>query len=117
MDYRLQWPHVSHAVYTPLHAICKGGHLIAVATLRRTLLGMIHTFFCSGITNIDHPTFTGRINTLVCFFYKTMTIDVSAVSRQGMYFVNLTLTPRGQELTVIPDKPSQTLRTSRISTL
>jgi hypothetical protein len=55
-----------------------------VATLRRTLLGMVHTFFCSGITNIDHPTFTGRINSLVCFFYKSMTTNVNAVPRSGM---------------------------------
>ena len=53
---------------------------------------MVHTFFCSGMTNIDHPTFTGRINSLVCFFHKAMTIDVSAVSKEGTHLVPIALT-------------------------
>jgi hypothetical protein len=44
---------------------------------------MVHTFFCSGITNVDHPTFTGRINTLVSFFYKTLTVDIDSLSSAG----------------------------------
>lgn len=48
-------PNTPHAVYTPDHAICHGGHFYATSTIQDTCFGAFHTFVSSStITNTEH---------------------------------------------------------------
>ncbi|EAU90829.2 hypothetical protein CC1G_12957 [Coprinopsis cinerea okayama7 len=68
-------PVTLHAVFTSAHSACHGGHFLARSCLKRTVTGMVHTFFeGSVITNIDHPSFQSRVNSYACFLYKTLGI-------------------------------------------
>ncbi|KAH6879976.1 hypothetical protein BKA70DRAFT_1447684 [Coprinopsis sp. MPI-PUGE-AT-0042] len=74
-DRLLMRPTTPHCVLTTENAICHGGHFLAASTLQRTVAGSIHTFFQGGvITNTDHPSFQGRMNTIACFFYKAIVL-------------------------------------------
>ncbi|KAH6884697.1 hypothetical protein BKA70DRAFT_1237562 [Coprinopsis sp. MPI-PUGE-AT-0042] len=74
-DRLLMRPTTPHCVFTTENAICHGGHFLAASTLQRTVAGSIHTFFRGGvITNTDHPSFQGRMNTIACFFYKAIVL-------------------------------------------
>jgi hypothetical protein len=66
-------PATPHAVVTKEHAICHGAHFLAASSLQRTVLATIHNFFRGQvITNTDHPSFQGRMNSLASFFFKTL---------------------------------------------
>ncbi|KAH6891822.1 hypothetical protein BKA70DRAFT_1440992 [Coprinopsis sp. MPI-PUGE-AT-0042] len=74
-DRLLMRPNTPHAVLTTDNAICYGGHFLAASMLQRTVAGSIHTFFHGRvITNTDHPSFQGRMNTIACFFYKAIVL-------------------------------------------
>ncbi|KAH6906912.1 hypothetical protein BKA70DRAFT_1223778 [Coprinopsis sp. MPI-PUGE-AT-0042] len=74
-DRLLMRPTTPHCVLTTENAICHGGHFLSASTLQRTVAGSIHTFFRGGvITNTDHPSFQGRMNTIACFFYKAIVL-------------------------------------------
>lgn len=37
-------PNTLHAVYTPEHAVCRGGHYYATSTMQDTFTALVHTF-------------------------------------------------------------------------
>jgi hypothetical protein len=48
-------PNLPHAVYTPEHAICHGGHFYAISTIQDTMFGLVHSFITGNlVTNTDH---------------------------------------------------------------
>ena len=49
-------PNTPHAVFTPEHTICEGGHFFATTTMADTFYGIVHAFVGNSyITNTDHP--------------------------------------------------------------
>jgi hypothetical protein len=51
---RIMRPNTIHAVYTPEHSVCRGGHFYARSTMKDTVVSLVHTFICDlFITNVD----------------------------------------------------------------
>lgn len=49
-------PNTLHAVYTPEHAVCRGGHFYATSTIQDTFSALVHTFVGDLIvTNATYP--------------------------------------------------------------
>ncbi len=49
-------PNTPHAVFTPEHTICEGGHFFATTTMADTFYGIVHAFVGNSyITNTEHP--------------------------------------------------------------
>ena len=49
-------PNTPHAVFTPDHTICEGGHFFTTSTMADTFYGIVHAFVAdSYITNTSHP--------------------------------------------------------------
>jgi hypothetical protein len=69
-------PNTLHAVLTITDSLCHGGHFLATSCLDRTVYAAIHSFFEGNIaTNIDHPSIQGRMNSMACFFYRTLALN------------------------------------------
>ncbi|KAG6884428.1 hypothetical protein C0993_011207 [Termitomyces sp. T159_Od127] len=53
--FRIMRPNQPHAVCTPIHTVCRGGHYYATTTLRDTIAGIYHTTVAGSLlTNTDH---------------------------------------------------------------
>lgn len=69
-------PNTLHAVLTITDSLCHGGHFLATSCLDRTVYGAVHSFFEGNVaTNIDHPSIQGRMNSIACFFYRTLALN------------------------------------------
>ena len=71
-----------HAVYTPEHAVCRGGHFLATSTMQDTFSALVHTFVCAAtITNeIYHE--SRFILTKMIMFYHTAFVKQALISGQ-----------------------------------
>lgn len=60
-----------HAVFTAAPSICHGGYFLAASTIKRTLLGCIHSFFEGRVvTNSECRTVGKRVNALIALNYR-----------------------------------------------
>ena len=76
-------PNTLHAVYTPEHAVCRGGHYYATSTMQDTFSGLIHTFVCElTITNAIY-TESRFILAEMINFYHTVLVKQSTISGQS----------------------------------
>lgn len=66
-------PNTPHAVYTPDHAICMGGHFYATSTMQSTMFGIIHTFVAGSLlTNTEHLVSRNLIRRVALFYHTVL---------------------------------------------
>lgn len=77
-------PNTAHAVYTPEHAICHGGHFYATSTIQDSCFGVFHTFVSSStITNTEHDIDSRRLlRRLLLFYADTIKSDCNDTKGQ-----------------------------------
>lgn len=62
-----------HAVFTPEHSICHGGHFYATSTMRDTFFGVVHTFMSpNALTNTDHPAHSLILRRIAAFYHEAL---------------------------------------------
>jgi hypothetical protein len=61
-----------HAVFTPEHAICEGGHFYAASTMQDTMFAIVHTFIKNYLTNADKPNNGILLRRIVWFYYRSL---------------------------------------------
>ncbi len=66
-------PNTLHAVYSPEHAICRGGHFYATSTIQDTFSGMVHTLITDFIsTNSTYPESRFILAEMINFYHKAL---------------------------------------------
>ncbi|KAF8324811.1 hypothetical protein F5887DRAFT_926536 [Amanita rubescens] len=66
-------PHTPHAVVTPVHSICFGGHFYSTGALKDTCHGILHTFVGSAqLTNADCRSSWELLHRLVVFYHQEL---------------------------------------------
>ena len=76
-------PNTLHAVYTPEHAVCRGGHYYATSTMQDTFSGLIHTFVCElTVTNAIYPESRFILAEMINF-YHTVLVKQTIISGQS----------------------------------
>ena len=66
-------PNTLHAVYTPEHAVCRGGHFYATSTIQDTFSGLVHSFVCeSFITNSAYPESRYLLIEMINFYHTVL---------------------------------------------
>ena len=86
-------PNTPHAVFTPKHAICHGGHFYSTTTMQDTMFGMVHTFICPKFLTNDSKSSRSLVLRRIAAFYH----DV---------FVQERLEDGGESLALLPFQPS-----------
>lgn len=77
-------PNTLHAVYTPEHAVCRGGHFYATSTIQDTFSAVVHTFVCELIiTNATYPE-SRFILTEMISFYHTALVKEAIMNGQSL---------------------------------
>jgi hypothetical protein len=68
-------PNTPHAVFTPDHAICHGGHFYCTSTLLQTLFGIVHAFIGGLVlTNTEHLPSRKLLRRMAQFFYDGLVL-------------------------------------------
>ena len=63
-------PNTPHAVFSPVHAICHGGHFYSTGNLQRTFFGIVHAFIGGQLlTNTEHSPSRGLLRRMGQFYY------------------------------------------------
>ena len=76
-------PNLPHAVYTPEHAICHGGHFYAISTIQDTMFGLVHSFIAGNlVTNTDHITSRLLLRRMAHFYHGALVVGV--IDKDGM---------------------------------
>ncbi|KJA12766.1 hypothetical protein HYPSUDRAFT_152259, partial [Hypholoma sublateritium FD-334 SS-4] len=76
-------PNTLHAVYTPEHAVCRGGHFYATSTMQDTFCALVHTFACDLVaTNATYPE-ARFIMTEMINFYHTALVKQAKINGQS----------------------------------
>ena len=79
-------PNTLHAVYTPEHAVCRGGHFYATSTMQDTFCALVHTFACDLVaTNATYPE-ARFIMTEMINFYHTILVK-QAINNGELYLI------------------------------
>lgn len=66
-------PNTPHAVFTPEHVICHGGHFYATSTMTDTMFGIVHTFiFPDILTNADKATHSQVLRRIAAFYHDVL---------------------------------------------
>ncbi|KAF8174866.1 hypothetical protein BJ912DRAFT_1064510 [Pholiota molesta] len=66
-------PNTLHAVYTPEHAVCRGGHFYATSTMQDTFVGLVHAFICDKfITNTSHAPSRFILAEMINFYHTAL---------------------------------------------
>ena len=82
---RIMPPNTPHAVYTPEHSICWGGHFYATGTMERTFWGIVHGFIAGGlITNAEHSVSRSLLQRTLCYYYQGMVLK--KIPDTGVYY-------------------------------
>ena len=76
-------PNTPHAVYTPEHTVCRGGHFFATSTIRDTFSGLIHTFMIDLIITNAFYTESRFILAEMISFYHTVLVRQLTVSGES----------------------------------
>jgi hypothetical protein len=63
-------PNTLHAVFTPKHSICHGGHFYCTSTMQDTARAMVHSFVDHiKITNTNHPAVAALLRRIATFYH------------------------------------------------
>jgi hypothetical protein len=66
-------PNTPHAVFTPEHVICNGGHFYATSTMQDTMFGIVNTFICPDVlTNAQKSTHGLVLRRIASFYYDVL---------------------------------------------
>ncbi|KAF8170798.1 hypothetical protein BJ912DRAFT_840117, partial [Pholiota molesta] len=66
-------PNTLHTVYTPEHAVCRGGHFYATSTMQDTFVGLVHAFICDKfITNTSHAPSQFILAEMINFYHTAL---------------------------------------------
>jgi hypothetical protein len=66
-------PNTPHAVFTPDHSICHGGHFYATSTMQDTMFGIVNTFMSpNGLTNTDHRPHGILLRRIAAFYHDIL---------------------------------------------
>lgn len=66
-------PNTPHAVFSPEHTICHGGHFYATTTMRDTMFAIVHTFVSPHVlTNTDHPSHGILLRRIAAFYHEAL---------------------------------------------
>lgn len=69
-------PNTPHAVYTPEHAVCHGGHFLATSTMEKTMCGIIHSLMGGRLlTNTEHHASWLLLRRIVYFYHDALVRD------------------------------------------
>ncbi|KAJ3493289.1 hypothetical protein NLJ89_g11055 [Agrocybe chaxingu] len=76
-------PNVAHAVFTPEHSICHGGHFYSTMTIQDTAASLIHSFTVGNyITNTSHHPSRLLLRKMMEFYYRGVVLeDVDVTER------------------------------------
>lgn len=75
-------PNTPHAVFTPAHTVCHGGHFYSTPNLQQTLFGIVHAFIGGQLlTNTEHSKSRGLLRRMIQFFYDGLILH----STNGVY--------------------------------
>ena len=78
-------PNTLHAVYTPEHAVCRGGHYYATSTMQDTFSGLVHTLILELVaTNAVYPESRVILAEMINF-YHTALVKKSTIKGQSSY--------------------------------
>ncbi len=78
-------PNTYHAVYTPEHSVCQGGHFYASSTMQDTFSGLVHTFICQlVVTNTTYPESRFILAGIINFYYTGL---IKQTTTQGQFCV------------------------------
>jgi hypothetical protein len=71
--YRIMRPNTPHAVFTPDHSICHGGHFYATSTMQDTMFGIVNTFMSpDALTNTDHRPHGILLRRIAAFYHEIL---------------------------------------------
>ena len=66
-------PNTPHAVFTPEHSICHGGHFYSTSTMRDTMFAIVNTFIAPvALTNNDHRSHGIFLRRIAAFYHETL---------------------------------------------
>jgi hypothetical protein len=86
-------PNAPHAVYTPEHAVCHGGHFFAKSTMEKTMFGIIHGLMGGLLlTNTDHHPSWLLLRRIAYFYHDVLVCDDAGRRRlqeDGSCFLNV----------------------------
>lgn len=69
-------PNTLHAVFTPEHVICHGGHFYATTTMQDTMFGIVNTFiFPDVLTNADKQSHSQVLRRIAAFYYDVLVLQ------------------------------------------
>ena len=75
-------PNTLHAVYSPEHAVCRGGHFLATSTIQDTFAAVVHTFISDlVVTNAMNPESRFILCEIVNFYHKALVQRLSMTSQ------------------------------------
>ena len=78
-------PNTLHAVYTPEHAVCRGGHYYGTSTMQDTCSGLVHTLILELVaTNAVYPESRVILAEMINF-YHTALVKKSTIKGQSSY--------------------------------
>jgi hypothetical protein len=67
-------PNTLHAVFTPQHVICHGGHFYSCGNIQDTMFGIVHTFIGNKmLTNAEHSP-SRLLLRRISFFYHDILV-------------------------------------------
>lgn len=66
-------PNTLHAVYSPDHAVCRGGHFYATSTIQDMFSGMVHCLVCNYVsTNSCYPESRFIMAEMINFYHMAL---------------------------------------------
>lgn len=83
-------PNLPHAVYTPEHAICHGGHFYSISTMQDSMFGLVHSFVAGNlVTNTDHVDSRLLLRRMAHFYHGAYVLGlIDEEGRPGMFQAN-----------------------------
>ena len=82
-------PNTLHAVYTPEHAVCRGGHYYATSTMQDTFSGLVHAFICElTVTNAIYPESRFILAEMINFYHTVLVKQYIISGQSHMIFNN-----------------------------
>jgi hypothetical protein len=79
-------PNLPHAVYTPKHAICHGGHFYAISAIQDTMFGLVHGFISGNlVTNTEHLSSRKLLRRMALWYHGVFVLGI--VDNTGMLYL------------------------------
>jgi hypothetical protein len=78
-------PNQPHAVYTPEHAICHGGHFYAISTIQDTMAAFVHCFVSGNfVMNMEHSSSRLLLRRMAHFYHGAFVLG--KIQKDGGFF-------------------------------